>query len=182
MVVHACPCEAHLDTSTRHLGPQRINTCMLFQSVVVITFTKLLLQLLNKHDTMPPLSEEMAKQLEAELRPVFDKFDADGGGSVDVAEMASMIEGLGLVVPAEKIAAIVTAADTDSSGEIEFNEFFEVAKKEAEDPEGGVFASIIRRLQLTGPQVGWNSEKCAVPLRPLISESLARACQRSCQT
>jgi Ca2+-binding EF-hand superfamily protein len=108
---------------------------------------------------MPPLSEEMSKKLHDDLKPLFDKFDDDGSGAIDVAEMTSMIESLGLVVPPEKIKKMVDEADDDKSGQIEFGEFFDVVKKESEEPSGGIFASIIRRLQNTGPQVGWNTEK-----------------------
>ena len=108
---------------------------------------------------MPPLRDEMSKKLSDELKPVFDKFDEDGSGAIDVSEMTTMIESLGLVVPPEKIKAMVDEADDDKSGEIEFAEFFSIVKKEAEEPSGGIFASIIRRLQNTGPKVGWSTEK-----------------------
>jgi hypothetical protein len=109
-----------------------------------------------------PLDEVMLKKLDGELKPLFAQFDTDKGGSIDVNELGSMIESLGITLPEEKVKQMVDEADQPDAetgvknGEIEYNEFFDVVVGEMEKPSGGIFASVIRRLKETGPAVGWN--------------------------
>ena len=59
----------------------------------------------------------------AELREAFDIFDADQSGTMDVRELEMAMRGLGLNPSPAEVEQILAAADTDRSGEIDFDEF-----------------------------------------------------------
>ena len=58
-----------------------------------------------------------------EFREAFNSFDADGGGSIDSSELASVLKSLGQEASPEELAALIKIADTDGSGDIDFLEF-----------------------------------------------------------
>jgi Ca2+-binding EF-hand superfamily protein len=58
-----------------------------------------------------------------ELRENFDFYDKDGDGKLDREEFAGLMETLGMVEPGENPSRGFSAIDTDSSGQIEFDEF-----------------------------------------------------------
>ena len=60
---------------------------------------------------------------------MFDLFDADGGGSIDTAEMTNALYQLGISDSIEEIEKIVAAIDSDGSGEVEFSEFKDIIKQ-----------------------------------------------------
>ena len=62
------------------------------------------------------------KQL-MQLRAVFDLFDVDGGGSIEVGELTTLLQTLGQNLPADEIDAKVREFDTDNTGDISFSEF-----------------------------------------------------------
>ncbi|KOO21122.1 troponin c [Chrysochromulina tobinii] len=61
--------------------------------------------------------------LRIQLRPIFDKFDANSSGTVSTTELAEMCKAIGMNLTPEELQAIVNDADPDNSGEIDFNEF-----------------------------------------------------------
>jgi Ca2+-binding EF-hand superfamily protein len=65
---------------------------------------------------------------QAQLRAVFNEFDADGSGSVDTAEIQAMTAKLGMTFSTEEIEAMVRDADTNGNGVLEFDEFEQVIK------------------------------------------------------
>merc|ERR1711972_1065740 len=64
---------------------------------------------------------------------VFDKFDADGSGTLSDAEakaaLSKVTRKLRISVPDSAIEQAIKAADTDGSGQLDKEEFFQVAKK-----------------------------------------------------
>lgn len=60
------------------------------------------------------------------IKEMFDMFDADGGGSIDCAELTAAFVSLGISDTKEEIDRLVAQIDTDGSGEIEYDEFREV--------------------------------------------------------
>merc|ERR1712066_770703 len=62
---------------------------------------------------------------------VFDKFDADGSGTLSAAEakaaLSKVTRKLRISVPESAIEQAIKAADTDGSGELDKEEFFQVA-------------------------------------------------------
>ena len=61
-------------------------------------------------------------QLE-EFRSAFSSFDADGGGSIDATELDPVLKSLGQEATKEELDALIKIADTDGSGDIDFEEF-----------------------------------------------------------
>ena len=76
-----------------------------------------------------PLSED---EVRAKLRAVFDEFDVDGSGAVGVAEMSKMVAQMSMDISDEQLAEMIKEADADGSGEIEFEEFLLILKKQME--------------------------------------------------
>jgi Ca2+-binding EF-hand superfamily protein len=60
---------------------------------------------------------------EAKIKDMFDMFDADGGGTIDVEELTQAFINLGISDTKEEIDELVKEIDTDGSGEIEYDEF-----------------------------------------------------------
>lgn len=61
-------------------------------------------------------------ELRSKLRPIFDKFDADGSGAVSLSEMSTIIAHLGMEVTSAQLRILMEEADPDRSGEIDFDE------------------------------------------------------------
>ena len=61
------------------------------------------------------------KELKA-LRPLFDQFDSDCSGSVDVSELTKIVMLMKLEMSPAEVKALVAEADEDGSGEISFDE------------------------------------------------------------
>jgi len=66
---------------------------------------------------------------EAQIKEMFDLFDADGGGTINVAEMTTAFHQMGISDSIEEIQSIVASVDTDGSGEIEYSEFKSMIQK-----------------------------------------------------
>jgi len=64
--------------------------------------------------------------LEAKLRKLFDMFDADGSGGIDLDELHAALKGLGVIVSEDEAAVMMHQADTDGNGTIEFEEFYSI--------------------------------------------------------
>jgi len=105
----------------------------------------------------------LTKEVEEELRKVCDKtfaqFDADNSGEVSTTEIKEMMIGLGMLVKPETLAQMMKEADTDQSGEIDKEEFFNAMKKQAEGKGGGAFASLVNRSASSGPAMQWVTDK-----------------------
>ena len=84
-------------------------------------------------------AERMAEQAEALLREklkgTFDAFDADCSGEMSTEEITRMLRSLGVTAAPEKIEVLMREADTDGSGEVSFDEFFEAMKRSDEFAE-----------------------------------------------
>lgn len=85
-----------------------------------------------------PMTED---ELRAKLRPLFDKFDVDSSGSISTSEMTGILSKLKIKMTARQIETMMKEADPDGSGEIEFEEFVTVLKKQME--VGGQLATVV---------------------------------------
>jgi len=63
-----------------------------------------------------------------EIREVFEQFDSDGGGSIDVDELRMAMRSLGQKMTKAEAEALMLELDTGGDGEIEFSEFVEFIK------------------------------------------------------
>ncbi|CAN6283804.1 unnamed protein product [Urochloa humidicola] len=59
----------------------------------------------------------------AELREIFRSFDRNADGSLTQLELGSLLRSLGLTPSADQLDALITRADTNSNGLVEFSEF-----------------------------------------------------------
>jgi hypothetical protein len=68
--------------------------------------------------------EELDNFRRAEVQKLFDVVDKDGSGLIDNEEMTHLLGGLGKTLPKEEIDLGFAKLDVDSSGHIDFNEFY----------------------------------------------------------
>lgn len=64
----------------------------------------------------------------ATLQEVFESFDTDGSGKIDIDELQAAEELLGKFMSPQQIAAMLDAADENEDGEIDFEEFMDSVK------------------------------------------------------
>ena len=64
------------------------------------------------------------------LRPIFDKFDADGSGTVSVSELGKITSLMKLKLSPAELKKLVVEADADGSGEVSFDEFASLIRKQ----------------------------------------------------
>jgi calcium-binding protein CML len=72
-----------------------------------------------------PAKEEKPRASKAQpidLRAVFKTFDKDNSGYIDVAELASMMEAMGMEPDDDELDAAIEELDRDESGRISFDE------------------------------------------------------------
>jgi len=60
---------------------------------------------------------------EAYARQVFEKYDYDGGGTIDAEELASLCYDMGFVMPDDEKDLVLSLLDSDRSGTIDADEF-----------------------------------------------------------
>jgi len=58
-----------------------------------------------------------------ELQEIFKMFDKDSSGSIDVHELETMVNSLGINASNDELLEMIAEADIDKSGTIEFDEF-----------------------------------------------------------
>ncbi len=59
-------------------------------------------------------------------RELFDEFDTDSSGAIDISEFAAALDGLGLDFPNEQIEQMYGSVEHDNNGEIDFTHFEEL--------------------------------------------------------
>lgn len=67
-------------------------------------------------------------------RDAFNKFDEDGGGTIDASELTNVFDTLGM--PTDNIDELMKEVDTDGDGTLQFEEFLAMAAKRR-DAMGG---------------------------------------------
>jgi hypothetical protein len=72
---------------------------------------------------------------EAELRTAFSKFDRNGDGAIDVAELREAFSAAGREVVKEEVEAIMKSADVNFDGTIDFEEFKALMATQVPDVE-----------------------------------------------
>ena len=78
----------------------------------------------------------------AAMRTVFQCFDVNKLGGIDLQELQSAVKVLGISINPREVAKMFHAADTDGSGEVDFDEFTAIMHKS----DGGAFARMIRKV------------------------------------
>ena len=60
---------------------------------------------------------------------IFQKFDEDESGYIDVEELRTMVKTCGVDMTIEELQEIIKEFDTDGSGQIDFQEFIQIFMK-----------------------------------------------------
>jgi Ca2+-binding EF-hand superfamily protein len=95
------------------------------------------------------------RRLEPELRDLFNKYDKDGGGSLSLSEVATMIGDMGLNPKSredqDEMKLLLDNVDADGSGEFDFYEFQDLVQRIEEK-----LKSLQRRRDLSaGEELGF---------------------------
>lgn len=71
-------------------------------------------------------------------RQLFDEFDEDNGGTIDLRELNTMLRSVGQEMDPKDLKEIIDEFDQDGSGEIDFEEFLQIFVKilSGVDPQG----------------------------------------------
>ncbi|XP_076901571.1 putative calcium-binding protein CML23 [Bidens hawaiensis] len=64
-----------------------------------------------------------------DVEKVFNKFDANGDGQIDITELGSVLGALGSATPEEELKAVMAEIDTDGDGVIDIHEFAEFQRR-----------------------------------------------------
>ncbi|KAJ0753933.1 putative EF-hand domain-containing protein [Helianthus annuus] len=71
-----------------------------------------------------------------DVEKVFNKFDANGDGQIDISELGSILGALGSETPEEELKVVMTEIDTDGNGVIDLNEFTEFQRRGCSGSDG----------------------------------------------
>lgn len=69
------------------------------------------------------MADQLSVDQIAELRESFVLFDKDGDGSITIAELAEVFHSIGQNVPMTEIHEMISKADLDANGVVDFPEF-----------------------------------------------------------
>ena len=88
-----------------------------------------------------------------EIREVFDQFDSDGGGSIEVDELRMALKALGQDMTRAEAEALLLELDSSGDGSIDFAEFVAFIKpkmlgQDMEDEVRSMFAEFATEPQL----------------------------------
>ncbi|XP_030455430.1 probable calcium-binding protein CML27 [Syzygium oleosum] len=83
----------------------------------------------------PATSSHLQHMSDAELRKVFDQFDANGDGKISAAELSQVLAAMGSPVPPSDLGRAVAEIDTDRDGFISLPEFAVLCRSGPSSPE-----------------------------------------------
>ena len=67
--------------------------------------------------------EKVRPLAEKEVRQLFDGFDVDGSGTVDMSELREAVGRLGVARSEDELRAVISEVDADGSGDLDYGEF-----------------------------------------------------------
>mmetsp|Transcript_9939 Transcript_9939/g.17429 ORF Transcript_9939/g.17429 Transcript_9939/m.17429 type:complete len:149 (-) Transcript_9939:103-549(-) len=81
------------------------------------------------------MSQELTKEQIEQFRVVFDRFDKDGGGTIDTEELGAAMYSLGSNPTKLELQDMVESVDKDGSGTIDFKEFLSMMANKLSDAD-----------------------------------------------
>ncbi|CAI9154134.1 unnamed protein product [Rangifer tarandus platyrhynchus] len=69
------------------------------------------------------MAEKLSEEQVAEFKQAFDRFDKDKDGTINVQDLGTVMQELGLKLSEAELKGIITQLDTDNNGVISFQEF-----------------------------------------------------------
>lgn len=104
----------------------------------------------------------------ARLMAVFDELDTDASGALDASEIAAAMEALGQgPIAPDKLAVLMSEADINGNGTIEFDEFVGMFAKHRAEGGGGGFAWLFAGY--ASPLAAGLAADASPPPSPLLS-------------
>jgi len=89
-----------------------------------------------------PSAPSLPSELATKAKALFTEFDADGSGSIDAAELGTLMKSLGHELTPKELHGMIDPLDGDGSGNIEMREFLDIlAKLNETQPAGGAALS-----------------------------------------
>lgn len=83
-----------------------------------------------------PTLQEVRQLHELMLKQLFNKFDKDGGGSLDREEICALARGIGHKLTPKELDAAMLEMDQDGEGDVDFVEFYTWWQKNKEKSDG----------------------------------------------
>lgn len=91
--------------------------------------------LMSKFGTNFSIENRFSEERLAEMREVFNIFDADSSGTLDIKELKSVMHSIGLAPEDWEIRAMISEVDSTGSGMIDWPEFLYLMSKKSIDAE-----------------------------------------------
>ncbi len=86
---------------------------------------------------------QTAGQKLSKYEEIFRRYDADGSGTIEAAELGEVMKDLGQEVSPAELRKMIEAIDADGSGEIDFEEFMQAVNGKM----SAVFADMNKQLE-----------------------------------
>jgi Ca2+-binding EF-hand superfamily protein len=90
---------------------------------------------MNRFGSNFSIENKFTEERLKEMRQVFEMFDADNSGTLDIGELRDVMHSIGLAPEEWEIRAMIAEVDDDNSGEIEWAEFLYLMSKKTVDAE-----------------------------------------------
>lgn len=81
------------------------------------------------------LAASLTEEQVAEFKECFSLFDRDGDGTVDTAELGTVMKSLGQRMSEEELQQMISEVDVDGSGTVDFAEFLGLMARQMKDHE-----------------------------------------------
>jgi hypothetical protein len=126
------------------------------------------------------LAQRTRKAWLKNCRRIFDEFDADGGGSIDIAEFEDLLEQSGLHFSAQDIERICNEFDANGDGEIDFEEFTSFLEAHGMGPgKGGTTMQMTDALRMIKTSIKENTLDISDKEREKVESSVAAVCPKN---
>lgn len=125
------------------------------------------------------LAQRTRKAWLKNCRKIFDEFDADGGGSIDIGEFGDLLESSGLHFTPQDIDRICKEFDVNGDGEIDFDEFTTFLEAHGMGPgKGGTAMQMTDALRAINTTVKSNMLDLSDKDKSLIEQTIAAICPK----